>query len=104
MRISSLLNEDGILLKSKPKSKEEVINTLVECHFRLGNLNDKDSFRKAVLEREASTSTGIGGGMAIPHAMTEAVKRPAITAMTVEDGVDFKSLDGKPYIYDSNAQ
>lgn len=95
MRISSLLNEDGILLKSKPKSKEEVINTLVECHFRLGNLNDKDSFRKAVLEREASTSTGIGGGMAIPHAMTEAVKRPAITAMTVEDGVDFKSLDGK---------
>ena len=96
MRISSLLNEDGILLKSKPKSKEEVINTLVECHFRLGNLNDKDSFRKAVLEREASTSTGIGGGMAIPHAMTEAVKRPAITAMTVEDGVDFKSLDGKP--------
>ena len=53
MRISSLLNEDGILLKSKPKSKEEVINTLVECHFRLGNLNDKDSFRKAVLEREA---------------------------------------------------
>ena len=50
MRISSLLNEDGILLKSKPKSKEEVINTLVECHFRLGNLNDKDSFRKAVLE------------------------------------------------------
>ena len=58
MRISSLLNEDGILLKSKPKSKEEVINTLVECHFRLGNLNDKDSFRKAVLEREASTSTG----------------------------------------------
>ena len=96
MRISSLLNENGILLKSKPKSKEEVINTLVECHFRLGNLNDKDSFRKAVLEREASTSTGIGGGMAIPHAMTEAVKRPAITAMTVEDGVDFKSLDGKP--------
>ena len=96
MRISSLLSEDGILLKSKPKSKEEVINTLVECHFRLGNLNDKDSFRKAVLEREASTSTGIGGGMAIPHAMTEAVKRPAITAMTVEDGVDFKSLDGKP--------
>ena len=96
MRISSLLNKDGILIKNKSKSKQEVIDALVECHFKLGNLNDKESFQKAILERESSTTTGIGGGMAIPHAMTDAVKRPAITAMTIEDGVDFESLDGKP--------
>lgn len=96
MRISSLLSEAGILLKRKPKSKKEAIHTLVECHDILGNLNDKEVFRQAVLDREASTTTGIGGGMAIPHAMTNAVKKPAITAMTIEDGVDFEALDGKP--------
>lgn len=96
MRISSLLNENGILLKRKPKSKQEAIDALIECHDMLGNFVDKEAFRQAVFNREASTTTGIGKGMAIPHAMTKAVKRPAVTAMTIDGGLDFESLDGKP--------
>lgn len=96
MRISSLLNENGILLKRKPMSKQEAIDTLIECHSKLGNLSDKDGFKQAVLNREACTTTGIGGGIAIPHALNNCVTKPSITAMTIDGGVDFESLDGKP--------
>lgn len=96
MKISSLLSKDGILLNKTPKSKQEAIETMINCHVNLGNIADEDTFKKAVFEREESTTTGIGNGMAIPHAMTSAVKNPSIVAMTVDGGVDFNSLDGNP--------
>lgn len=61
-----------------------------------GNLLDKDEYRACVLRREEEGSTGIGEGIAIPHAKTSAVKAPGLAAMLVKDGVDFDSLDGEP--------
>lgn len=96
MKISSLFTPNGILLNRTPKDKQEALEIMIKCHEALGNLYDEAEFKNAVLEREASTTTGIGKGMAIPHAMVSAVKRPSIVAMTVDGGVDFDSLDNKP--------
>ena len=48
------------------------------------------------MKREAEGTTGIGEGIAIPHAKTNAVSSPGLAAMTLPEGVDFDSLDGRP--------
>lgn len=96
MKISSLISTDGIILDKKPETKNDAIDMMVDLHVKLGHIKNKKRFRNAIFEREKCTTTGIGGGMAIPHAMTKAVKCPSIVVMRVNDGMDFDSLDGKP--------
>lgn len=96
MRITDLLRSSGILLDAKVESKTEAINTLVDLMYQTGNLSDKEAYKKAVIARETSSTTGIGEGIAIPHAKSSAVKAAGLAAMVVKDGVDFESLDGQP--------
>ena len=55
-----------------------------------------EAYKKGVFAREEESTTGIGEGIAIPHAKTAAVKAPGLAAMVVKDGVDYDSLDGEP--------
>ncbi|MGN1051104.1 MAG: fructose-specific PTS transporter subunit EIIC [Acutalibacteraceae bacterium] len=96
MRIVDLLSKDRIELGVSLASKEEAIDKLVFLHQSSGNIADIDTYKKAILEREQSGSTAIGDGIAIPHAKSAVVKSPALAAVTVPDGVDYESLDGKP--------
>lgn len=86
----------GIELGVFVGSKEEAINKLVDLMYATGKISDKDAYKEGILAREALTSTGIGEGIAIPHAQVAAVKAPWLAAMTVPDGVDYESLDGQP--------
>ena len=61
-----------------------------------GNLTDKEKYTQVVLKREEEGSTGIGEGIAIPHGKTDAVSKPGLSAMVINDGVEFDSLDGQP--------
>ena len=62
-----------------------------------GNLkNQRRRYKSKVLERESLSTTGIGDGIAIPHAKTKAVKNPGLRSMVVKNGVDYDSLDGAP--------
>ncbi|NLK95938.1 MAG: PTS transporter subunit EIIA [Clostridiales bacterium] len=96
MRITDLLKKEGIALNVNVSSKEEAINSLVDLMYASGNLNDKEEYKKKVLERESLSTTGIGDGIAIPHAKTTAVKAPGLSSMVVPSGVDYDSLDGAP--------
>ncbi len=96
MKITELLSRESIQLGATPKSKSEAIDTLVDLMEKGGKLNDREGYKKGVLEREASGTTGIGEGIAIPHAKVEAVKYPGLSSMTVPEGVDYESLDGEP--------
>ena len=96
MKITELLSKNSILLGAAPKSKEEAIDTLVDLMEKGDKLNDREGYKKGVLEREASGTTGIGEGIAIPHAKVAAVKNPGLSSMTVPKGVDYESLDGEP--------
>ena len=96
MRISDLLTANSIILGAKPQNKTEAINALIDLHESAGNLTDKEKYREGILAREAQGSTAIGDGIAIPHAKSNAVKKPGLAAVTVPDGVDYEALDGKP--------
>lgn len=96
MRITDLLKKDSILLNQKLGSKADAIDLLAGLHEKAGNLNDLAVYKEAILAREAQGSTAVGDGIAIPHAKSDAVKCPGLTAVTVPDGVDYEALDGKP--------
>ena len=61
-----------------------------------GNLSDKAEYLEAVFAREESGSTGLGDGIATPHAKSAGVKEAGLAAMVVPNGVDFDALDGQP--------
>lgn len=96
MRITDLLKESGIMLGGQPAPKKEMINKLTKLMEASGNLLDRDQYEKDVIKREESGTTGIGEGVAIPHAKSAGVKFPQLAAMTVPDGTDYDSLDGEP--------
>ena len=96
MKIVDLLKVESIDLKAKPQNKAAALEHLITLMERGGNIADKEEYKACVLRREEEGSTGIGEGIAIPHAKTSAVKAPGLAAMLVQDGVDFDSLDGEP--------
>lgn len=96
MKISDLLCKESISLGIELKNKAEAIDKLINLHQAAGNLSDVGKYKSDILAREAQGSTAVGDGIAIPHAKSEAVKKPGLSAVTVPGGVDYESLDGKP--------
>ncbi|UTI41289.1 fructose-specific PTS transporter subunit EIIC [Niallia sp. RD1] len=96
MKITELLTQETILLNIEGNGKLDAINQLVDTLYSAGNLTDKDTYKQAILKREEQSTTGIGEGIAIPHAKTSAVKSPAIAFGRSISGVDYESLDGQP--------
>ncbi|KYH28224.1 MULTISPECIES: PTS fructose transporter subunit IIABC [Clostridium] len=96
MKITELLSKDTIILNLKSKTKLEVIDELIDKLDTAGKLNDREEYKKAILKREEEFSTGVGDGIAIPHAKTAAVKIPALAFGYSKEGIDYGSLDGKP--------
>ncbi|MCR5736576.1 MAG: fructose-specific PTS transporter subunit EIIC [Eubacterium sp.] len=94
MRITDLLKADAIRLGVAPSNKREAIDLLIELHDNCGNLLDREKYEEGILAREEMGTTAIGMEVAIPHAKSEAVKAPALSAITVPDGVDYDSPDG----------
>ena len=95
MKITDVLTKDTILLNLQSQSKEDVIDELIEKLYSAGKLNDKKAYKEAILARENQSTTGIGEGIAIPHAKTNAVSEPAIAFGRSTDGIDYESLDGQ---------
>ena len=96
MRITDLLKESSISLNKSVKNKIDAIDTLIDLVDTTGVLLNKSEYKTAILAREKEGTTGIGENIAIPHAKTSAVSKPALASMVIKDGVDFDSLDGLP--------
>ncbi|MDF2951986.1 MAG: heat-responsive suppressor HrsA [Anaerocolumna sp.] len=96
MRITDLLKKESIELNGKVSSKNETLDKMIELMVQSGNISDKEKYKKGVYAREAEGTTGVGEGIAIPHAKTDAVKKPGLSAMVIKNGVDYDSLDGNP--------
>ncbi|QCS53363.1 PTS fructose transporter subunit IIABC [Priestia flexa] len=96
MRITELLKKDTIILDLQSSSKSDVIDELVGKLDEAGRLNDREGYKQAILNRESQSTTGIGEGIAIPHAKTSSVKMPAIAFGRSKEGLDYESLDGQP--------
>lgn len=96
MKITDLLKPQSILLNAAPVTKADAIYTLGDLMDKSGNLSDKAEYLQAVFAREESGSTGLGDGIATPHAKSTGVKEAGLAAMVVPNGVDFDALDGQP--------
>jgi fructose-specific phosphotransferase system IIA component len=94
--VSQLLTEQVIKPDLDVDSRDEVFESLVELLEDQGEVGDATTALEDIRDREEILSTGIGNGVAIPHAKTEAVDSLVAAFGRVPDGVDFKSLDGKP--------
>ena len=96
MRITDLLKKNGIALNVNLSGKSEAIDKLVSLHEKCGNLKDVAAYKEGIIKREKMGTTAIGMEIAIPHAKSDAVKAPALTAITVPSGVDYGAPDGNP--------
>ncbi|PFS56919.1 PTS fructose transporter subunit IIC [Bacillus cereus] len=96
MKITELLKRDTVIMNLTASNKEAVIDELVEKLDGANRLNSKAEFKEAILKRESQSTTGIGEGIAIPHAKTKAVKQPAICFGRSVSGINYESLDGQP--------
>ncbi|OWA36932.1 PTS fructose transporter subunit IIC [Saccharibacillus sp. O16] len=96
MRITDLMIEPVMILDLKSVTKEAVIDELIASLNKSGRINDAAAFKEAILAREAQSSTGIGEGIAMPHAKTRAVNEPTIVFGKSSPGVNYESLDDQP--------
>lgn len=81
---------------NKPCTKEEVLKNLVDLIRNNSDyLDDEENFYNNILEREKLGSTGIGQGIAIPHARSEKIKNIVVAIGLLKYGIDFNSPDGE---------
>lgn len=96
MLLTELLSPDRIKIPLVSSSKDDLLRELVEVADGATPIRDKSEVLRAVREREAVLSTGIGNGVAIPHGKSSAVPELTLAAGVTREGVDFEALDGRP--------
>jgi len=98
MKLSQIIPEGGILDDLKATSKEEVIKEMVQALVKAGRIEDATSKKvvKALMDREELGSTGIGAGVAVPHARHDSVTELIGAFGRSKKGINFDALDGEP--------
>lgn len=96
MKIQDVLRKDVMLLDLQATSKEVVIDEMIASLVDKGYVTDFDVFKTGIMNREAQTTTGLGDGIAMPHAKNAAVKEATVLFAKSNKGVDYASLDGQP--------
>ena len=96
MEFNKVIKNQTIELNLQGRTKEEILEELTDLLVKDGAINDKDGFLKDVYDREAVSSTGIGGYVAIPHGKSKSVIRTSIAMGRTIHDIEWESLDGKP--------
>lgn len=96
MSLTDLIDPRTVETALTAQAMEESLRTLVDRMADAGILEDRDDVVRRLVEREKVMSTGIGGGIAIPHARTPEVSRTVVAVGLSPDGVPFNSVDGAP--------
>lgn len=96
MFLTDIIDEQCVKIPLQNKSKRGLIKELVDLLAEVGRIEDRDLILESVLEREKLMSTGVGNGVAIPHAKSKAVENIIAAFGKTAEEVDFQSLDKKP--------
>lgn len=100
MKIVDFLNEKAVSADLKSDNKEGVVRELVDLLAKAEGIKNKEPLIKALMNREALGSTGIGQGVGIPHGKTDSVKKLVAAFGICHEGINFDALDGEPvYIF-----
>ena len=99
VKVASYITLERIIFFKNGCKKENIINKLTELVATSDKVKDKERFKKDIWERETLMSTGIGLGIAIPHARSEYIEDIVIAIGISKESIEFDSLDGKPVNY-----
>ena len=96
MNIKDLMVKEAMIMDLQATDKKGAIDEMVQKMFDAGRISDIDTYKEGILAREAQTSTGLGDGIAMPHAKNSAVKEATVLFAKSQKGVDYEALDGQP--------
>ncbi len=96
MKINDILLKELMIMDLQATTKEGVIDEMIAGLSTNGIINDAAVYKEGIMKRESQTSTGLGDGIAMPHAKNKAVIKPAVVFAKSAAGVDYASLDGQP--------
>lgn len=100
MKLSKLIKKSAIRLNMRSTDKSEALSELVDLLCTAHKLKERNTILEAIIQREEKQSTGVGMGLALPHAKTPVVKRLHVAFACHRDGIDFDSTDGeKAYLF-----
>jgi len=96
VKLSQFLDPQCIKLDLEAKRKKDTIREMVDLLFQTGKMKDSQKVQEEIIQREKMGTTGIGGGIAIPHIMTDQIHQTIMAFGRKKEGVKFDSLDEQP--------
>ena len=96
MRLTDILKPQNIQIPLEAKVKTDAIRELVDLLARNGEIADPKKVLDSVLDREATRTTGIGNGLAIPHGKCPGVSNLVMAIGQAATPIDFQAIDGRP--------
>jgi fructose-specific phosphotransferase system IIA component len=96
MNLSDALNIKSIAINAEVENKAALIELLIDLADKTGKIINKEEAKKETFKREAIMSTGIGKGIALPHAKTNSVTDTICALAILKNPIDFDSMDGEP--------
>ncbi len=96
MKLLEILDESVIKVPLESEDKEEAIEELMDVLVRAGRVKEREAALQAVLDREEKQTTGIGHGLAVPHAKHESITTLTCAVGIAPEGIEFDSIDGEP--------
>jgi mannitol/fructose-specific phosphotransferase system IIA component (Ntr-type) len=96
VKIQQILQKNGILVDLKASDKSEALTQIAGYLVSLYDLKPAQEIVDKILERESEMSTGIGFGIAIPHARISGIDRLYMVAARIVGGIEFNSIDEQP--------
>ena len=96
MRIKDILSPESMIMELKATNKEDAIKEMADLEVATDVVNDEDAFIKSIWARENESTTGIGGGIAMPHARNKSINKARVLFAKSKEGIDYDSLDGQP--------
>jgi nitrogen PTS system EIIA component len=95
IKISKYLDPNLVIFLDS-SNRDDALHSMIDALYDLGKLQDRTKFYDAIIDREKIVSTGIGMGVAIPHAKLSSYDHFFIAIGILQKGVDWKALDGAP--------
>src|SRR2546423_14736651 len=96
MRLTEILKPQNIKIPLEAKNKTDAIGELVKVLAASGDIADSKKVLDSVMEREATRTTGIGNGLAIPHGKCAGMKDLVMAIGRAGTPIDFQAIDGRP--------
>ena len=96
MKIKDILAPESMIMALKATNKEDAVKEMADLEVKTGIVNDEDEFIKSIWARENESTTGIGEGIAMPHARNKTINKARVLFAKSEKGIDYNSLDGQP--------